>query len=320
MAACCEYPWRTGRSTEGTGSGDADIDAAAPGEGIWQTVDARVRAGPGSWTTRGENRSSEGDLLRLKERLNRDVATSRYSREPLLLVAVGVLGRRPGPDAPLQNRRMAMWVLTNLTWPAGPAHPPKVVSAFRLEGEWVDEPRALPLGSGRVPVLRSPSDMALPRRSFAHCPNKPSNYLGLLAAVNRRAARGSHGTVSPWCSGTYMPELGQGLEGRMFSERGDPEPPSPSGLASILFGVDLTDSTRQLQLRSLNEQRGCHRLHPLSSAVWWSPGPEWFDHSKKSSTFRSQAAWRWPAFPAPLVRHRPAAPPHRGFVPALASV
>jgi hypothetical protein len=249
-------------------------------------------------------------LLHLQERLNRDVAKSRHSRVPLLLVAAGVLGRRPDPNAPLQNRRMAAWMLTNLTWPAGPAHPPKVVPSFRLKGKWVDEPGALPLGSGRVPVLRSPSDMALLRRSLAHRPNKPIDYLGLLAAVNRRAARGSHGTVSPWCSGTYMPELGQGLKGRVFSERGDPEPPGPSGIASILFGVDLTDTTRHLQLWFLNEQRGLPPLSPppLELGRMVSPDHERFNHTLTTAPSGHKRSWRWSASrPSDLIVARSAA-------------
>jgi hypothetical protein len=284
-----------------------------PGEGIWQTVDARVTAGrkprdnfaskqlnvhrrdgtlllaytglaeihPSGesmfdWlrgTLRGGNRSTEGDLLHLQERLNRDVARSRYSREPLLLIAAAVLGSRVDLDAPLQNRRMARWVLTNLIWPNGPSQPSKVMPAFELVGEWVDEPCGWSAGSGRHPVDQSPSDMAFLRRALSHRPNKPMDYLGLLGAINRRAAPRSRGTVSPWCSGTYMPELGQALRSRVFSKRGDPESPEPSGLGSILFGIDLTDSTRLVELQLWNYKRGLPLPSPFDFKRSVAPRP-----------------------------------------------
>lgn len=278
-----------------------------PGEGVWQTVDARVTArgklvddfafkqvsvhrADGTlllaytglaelhpsgesmfdWirsTIRGENRNSEGDLLHLRERLNRDVARSRYARVPVIIVAVGVLGVRPDANTPLQDRRMVRWILTNLTWPNGPTRPARVVREFQLEGEWVDKPVGFSLGSGSNPVLRSPSDLALLRRGLEHRPNKPLDYLGLLAAVNRRVAPLAGGTVSPWCSGTYMPEIGQELQSRSFSERGDPESPHPIGIDAIVFGIDLTESTRHLRQQ-------------LTASLKGQPTPPEFDSSR----------------------------------------
>jgi hypothetical protein len=124
-----------------------------PGEGVWQTVDARVTAGgqlrdnfaykqlsvhrwdgtlllaytglaevhPSGesmfdWirtTLRGRNQGIEADLLHLQERLTRDIGRSRYRRVPLTIVAAGVVGSRPDENAPLVGRRMARWVLTN---------------------------------------------------------------------------------------------------------------------------------------------------------------------------------------------------------------
>jgi hypothetical protein len=198
----------------------------------------------------------EGDLLHLQERLNRDVARSRYARQPLILTAVGVLGTRPDPNTPLENRRMVRWVLTNQTWPDGPGGEPTVVRSFQLEGQWVDVPQVWALGSVQNRVLRSPSEIPLFKRSLNHRPNKPADYLGLLAAINRRAAPSSKQTVSPWCAGTFMPEIGQELANREFSKRGDPEPPSPAGIPAIIFGLDTTDLTRQMQLAMRNHERG----------------------------------------------------------------
>jgi hypothetical protein len=267
-----------------------------PGEGVWQTVDARLTRGEESvedfavkqlsvhrwdgtllvaytgraevhpsgepmfdWirgTLRGENRTTKGDLLHLQERLNRDFSRSRQWEVELTLVAAGVLGVRPEPNAPLQNRRLARWVLTNLTWPNGPTHKPVVRRSFQLEGQWVDEPCCWALGSGQRAIAQSESDIDLLRRTLSYRPNKPIDYLGLLAAVNRRAALRSRGTVSPWCSGTYMPQLGQDLKTQSFSHRGDPESPVPYGLPTVLFGIDLTDSTRRMQLQLRNMKLG----------------------------------------------------------------
>jgi hypothetical protein len=257
-----------------------------PGEGVWQTVDARVTAGgqlrdnfaykqlsvhrwdgtlllaytglaevhPSGesmfdWirtTLRGRNQGIEADLLHLQERLTRDIGRSRYRRVPLTIVAAGVVGSRPDENAPLAGRRMARWVLTNETWPNGASGASRVEPAFKLEGQWIDHSSAMCFGSGMYAVKRSTADSALLHRALAYRPRRPRDYVGLLAAVNRRAAPRSGGTVSPWCSGVYMPELGQGLEYHEFSEHGDPQPGTPAGIPCILFGIDQTDLIRQM--------------------------------------------------------------------------
>lgn len=286
-----------------------------PGEGVWQTVDARLTRGgklednfaskqisvhrqdgtmllaytglaevhPSGesmfdWirsTLRGNARSVEGDMLHLRERLNRDVARAprRYSEIPLILTAAAVLGTRPDLSKPMQNRRMARWVLTNLTWPDGVTSEPKVVPSFQLEGSWVDEPWAWALGSVRNIVLESDTQAARLRRAASHRPKKPLDYLGLLAAVNRWVAPHSKGTVSPWCSGTFMPEIGQGLTVRLFRENGDPEPPEPAGLPTIMFGLDTTDIMRRQQLALRNQKLGLAPPPPFDDSSSLNPRP-----------------------------------------------
>lgn len=270
-----------------------------PGEGVWQTVDARVTTGGQlrdnfapkqlavhSWdgtvllgytglaevppsgesmfnwirtTLRGESRSIEDHLLHVRSRLDRDIANAadrRYRRIPLIIVAVGVLGTRPELNSPLQDRRMTCWVLSNQSWPDAPGDEPQTVDHFTLESTYGDGAVASAIGSGRKAVLSSAADMELLNRAVAQRPRKPEDYLGLLAGVNRRAAKGSKGTVSPWCSGTFMPEIGQELVAKAFSEHSDPEPPALPGIPSIVFGVDLTDVSSQLMNSMRNRKLG----------------------------------------------------------------
>ena len=284
-----------------------------PGEGVWQTVDARVTKGgrlvndfadkqlsihradgtlllaytglaevyPSGesmfdWirsTIRGVQRNSEGDLIHLQERLDRDVAGSPYWRVPLIIVAAGILGTRPDQTGPLQQRRMARWIISNLRWPNGPTQPPRVVRSFDIGGEFVDEPRGFSAGSGRDPVSRSPTELLLLRRSLAYRPNRQEDYLGLLAAVNRRVAPLCDGSVSPWCSGWYLPETGVDLRRSSYRERGDPEPPDPSPLPSILFGLDTTDSGRHMRRQMEAFKQGLPPPPDLDSSSGMEPRP-----------------------------------------------
>jgi hypothetical protein len=131
-----------------------------------------------------------------------------------------------------------------------------VVPSFQLEGARVNEPWAWALGSVQKAVLGSDAETARLRRALSRRPGKALDYLGLLAATNRRMAPRSKGTVSPWCSGTFMPETGQGLTVHAFSEHGDPEPPDPAGLPAIVFGLDTTDTMRHMQLMLRNQKLG----------------------------------------------------------------
>ena len=210
-------------------------------------------------TLRGETRSFEDSLRHLQFRLNRDIASARdrrFRRAPLIIVAAGVVGTRPDPNAPLRDGKMGWWVITNQSWPGGPTGPPRIDSAFRLEGGLVDRVAVSVLGSGRAPVENSSVDRELLRRATTYRPSKAADYLGLLAAVNRRAASRSEGTVSPWCSGIYMPEIGQDLQCKAYSEHGDPEPMTLPGMPSMLFGIDLTDMTRQMMNAMRNSSLG----------------------------------------------------------------
>jgi len=199
-------------------------------------------------TLRGESRGLEASLLHLQTRLNRDISSSRnreIRRAPLVLAMAGVVGTRPDLNSPLQNRRMGAWAITNLSWPSGLNGQPIVEPQFHLEGGIISQAAVAVMGSGRGAVLGSQSDMELLRRATTHRPRRPEDYLGLLAAINRRAAPRSGNTVSPWCESTFIPESGQNLQSKAFNEHGDPEPPVLHGMPTILFGVDLTGPMAQ---------------------------------------------------------------------------
>lgn len=213
-------------------------------------------------TLRGWARACEGDMVHLTERLNRDVARSprRFAEQQSMITAAAVLGTRADLAGPLENPRLARWVISNLAWPDGlpPGGKPTVVRQFSLEGHWVDQPNAWAHGSGHDVVYASEIHTERLLRAVRQRPNKPLDYLGLLAKINRGVASRSKGTVSRWCTGTYMPQnkSGGGLIVQRFSERGDPEPPEPGGLPAIVFGLDTTDTTRQQQITLRDLKQG----------------------------------------------------------------
>jgi hypothetical protein len=97
-------------------------------------------------------------------------------------------------------------------------------------------------GAGVAAV--SPADMKLLRETSQKRPRRPSDYLQLLAAVNRRAAEsGRHGseTVSPGCVASYLSPDG-GIETRIFGDDGAEKkietPPY------VWFGIDFTELMR----------------------------------------------------------------------------
>ncbi len=104
-------------------------------------------------------------------------------------------------------------------------------------------------GSGSRAIAKP--DLDLIGRQAQLRPAKWEDHLGLLAAVNRRAAERDRrldpkdqGTVSPWCHAIYLSIDSAGAKGKAFNKPG--EPPAPLGIDTILAGVDVTEMARLL--------------------------------------------------------------------------
>jgi hypothetical protein len=90
------------------------------------------------------------------------------------------------------------------------------------------------------------------------CPPDWRDYLALLAAVNRRAAERNKGldpkgigTVSPWCQASYLGTDHEGVESRIFTEPGDP--PLEFRMEAVIAGIDFADSMKVFMARARGE-------------------------------------------------------------------
>jgi hypothetical protein len=93
----------------------------------------------------------------------------------------------------------------------------------------------------------TPEDRDLLAHASGKRPRRPDEFLGLLAAVNRRAARsGRRGsrTMSAGCVGAYLPPDGGTVQVSVFGDEGDERriesPPF------LLYGIDATEIERAM--------------------------------------------------------------------------
>jgi hypothetical protein len=208
-------------------------------------------------TLRGDNRTFEGHGTFLRDRLNRDVARSKWRDEVLIIhiVAFRGGGGRLQNDETIPGRP---WVYEVSNCERTPDN--KLVLnrnfQFTLKFVEVDVPAWFAAGSGYWGI--SVQD----RKKFTQALNKkPRNnedYQLLLAAVNRRVGRNRKYRTSPWCQTGFIPPSGIGAQS--MDHRKPHEPPfnkeRPTPL--LYWGIDSTDIAKGLvQLhRLVGEGRG----------------------------------------------------------------
>lgn len=173
-------------------------------------------------TLRGESRFIMPSLEHLAERLTRDVSSSRYGGE-MLLIAGGIF----------EGDRRFYFRITNTEWDDSPPHRARVHRQFSYNvTEYVDTV-FIAFGSGRFHV--SLADQDLVRTQGALTPAHWEDHLGLLAAINRRVARDDK-QVSPWCHASCVLRDRPEAVAKLFAEPGQFD--GPSGLQTLLYGVD----------------------------------------------------------------------------------
>jgi hypothetical protein len=184
-------------------------------------------------TLRGEARGVVSTLESLSERLTRDVSESPYWNQALVM-AVGVF----------EGARRFYAVVSNCN--AG-----KVVRQFDFKISEVTEPRVFVLGTGRAGVRQADEDLLLAQGSIR--PAKWEDHLGLLAKVNRLAAKRVT-TVSPWCTASFVSADSSTAKSRSFAKPDEPSPPYDMQL--IVGGIDVSDWMAVVTERTRRAGRG----------------------------------------------------------------
>lgn len=178
-------------------------------------------------TVSGEQRFVMPLLEHLRDRLTRDVAESTLWQIPLVLCG-GVF----------QSDGGRFYVeITNLERSSG-----RTRRDFRMKVVQEQEAALFYGGSGAHWITKS--DLGSIGGQVRNRPAKWRDHLGLLAALNRRAAererkrKPGDGTVSPWCHATYLVEGEDGAISQIFSKPG--EPSIVPHIELVVAGLDLT--------------------------------------------------------------------------------
>jgi len=178
-------------------------------------------------------------LNHLKNRLTRDLGNSTIWRNPLIITG-GIF----------ETEKNFYFEIHNIA---------SRQLAIRKEFEYivveVTKPQVFVGGSGSIHIVKS--DWLLLKQQINKRPAKWEDHLGLLAAVNRRAAQADK-LVSPWCQASYLSHGSEGASSKRFSRPG--EPSGPPGMHTILAGIDLSIMSRQAMKMFENMKEGDQAL------------------------------------------------------------
>lgn len=170
-------------------------------------------------TLRGETRTIMETLNHLKERLTRDLGNSTLWEYPLIITG-GIF----------EKERKFYFEIHNAI--SGTVKAKKEFECIVIEAT---KPQVFVGGSGSVHINRA--DRLLLSQQVRKKPAKWEDHLGLLAAVNRRAAQ-TDKLVSPWCQASYFSNESEGVSSKRFSDPGEPD--GPLVIHTIFAGIDLS--------------------------------------------------------------------------------
>lgn len=194
----------------------------------------------GDWlreTLRGESDVFDASMAHLRDRLNRDAAKMRF---PLQITALVVHGDKRYFGG-ISNLRV-----TGSSYIVRPD--------FGYQMQELTEPFMFAHGSGALHV--SKADRLLMEQQIGVRPRSPLNHMGLLAAVNRRAAANDQkATVSPFCHACYVnADETTSPQSRTYTERG--ETALPFSMPYLLFGIDMNDLMRDFVAKTQAMRQG----------------------------------------------------------------
>ena len=179
-------------------------------------------------TLRGETRTVMATFDHLRDRLTRDLGSSRLWHNPLVFSG-GIFEGDKRFYAEVRNVDPKTW---------------RPIRRFEYVIHEVTQPMIFIGGSGLSGITKEDLDLLVAQSRIR--PGKWEDHLGLLAAVNRRTAKNMKPkTVSPWCEVSFLAKDKDGVHTKHFAEPG--EPAAPPGMPLLIGGVDAFEMTRELQ-------------------------------------------------------------------------
>jgi hypothetical protein len=209
-------------------------------------IDPRVRV-ISEWmteTARGANRTVEHTIGHLAQRLNRDVFPA-WRRHMLAVGGVAFAITQDWSTTTVPSLgATSLYRVTNAV--LSPDGTPSVQRAFEAQKLEVRTPVFALLGGGVA--LVTASDRKRIQRIAVRRPNKPDDYLGLLAklirTVSERDAEQRYG-VSPWSRGCYMPATDEPFTFKDFRSHTDPRSANVSVPPQTFRGLDISHMMRE---------------------------------------------------------------------------
>jgi hypothetical protein len=188
-------------------------------------------------TLRGETRTVMATFDHLRDRLTRDLGSSRLWNNPLVFSG-GIFEGDKRFYAEIRNVDPKTW---------------RSIRRFEYVIHEVPEPLIFIGGSGLSGVAKEDLDLLIAQARIK--PAKWEDHLGLLAAVNRRTAQNMRKkTVSPWCSASFLARGTDGVYTKHFVKPG--EPAGPPGLPLLFGGIDGFEMTSLLQQQMEQARKG----------------------------------------------------------------
>jgi hypothetical protein len=217
-------------------------------------------------TLRGENRTIEGHLGHLTDRLNRDVATGPWRHEQLIIHVIALRGGG-GPDQSDDTIPGSPWLYEVANRERAPDGRiiPTAGNQFTFKVVEVKEPIWAAGGSGYERI--SQADRHKLTLAVSRKPRTSQDYQRLLAAVNRRTANIPGSGVSPWCQTYFLPPSGVGGESMDHRKPGEPIFSDQRPVPMLVWGIDFTDTAAVLAKRLRLMQEGRSAGDPESDAL-----------------------------------------------------
>lgn len=195
-------------------------------------------------TLRGETRTVMATFDHLRDRLTRDLGSSRLWQYPLIFSG-GIFEGGKRFYAEVRNVDPKTWQMTR---------------RFGYLIREVTHPMVFIGGDGLSGVSREDLDLLTAQAQIR--PAKWEDHLGLLAAVNRRTADNlKKKSVSPWCAASFLAEGKDGVHTKHFGKPG--EPTRPSGAPMLVGGIDLFETTSVMAQHMERFRKGGGSLEPL---------------------------------------------------------
>ena len=187
-------------------------------------------------TLRGETRTVDQSLILLRENATRDIAPLLQSRGISHMFSIGTI---------IGTRR---WMVQIRNFDVD-----QYGSRGSVRSSFTTATKEITAGGEAFvfpPEAVSEQDLKKLRAAAMRKPRKPKDFSDLLGAVNLRASQTKAGkkAISGHCLTCYLPSSAGGIQGEVRGAAGTKRP-RPTVVPTLLWGIDLTDSTKTMLTR-----------------------------------------------------------------------